>query len=58
MRTLIQERIEEMKNRNGKYFDNRTYFGKPLNDYNIYDIENDLLIGVFEQMVKINYTQR
>ena len=58
MKTLIQERIEEMKKQNGFYFDKRTCFGKPLNDYNIYEIEDQLLIEVFEQMVKINYTQR
>ena len=47
-----------MKKRNGSYFDKRTYFGKPLNDYDIYNIEEQLLVEVFEQMVRINYTQR
>ena len=58
MRELMIKRILEMKKRNGSYFDKRTYFSKPLNDYDIYEIEEQLLIEVFEQMIRINYTQR
>ena len=58
MRKRIIKRIEELKKHNGVYFDKRTYFSKPLNDYDIYNIDDQMLIEIFEQMVRINYTQR
>ena len=58
MRELIIQRIEELRVNNSSYFKQRTYYGKPLSDYDIYTIKDELLVGVFEQMIRINYLQR
>ena len=38
-------------------FAKRTYFGENMNEIDIYTIDDDKLLGLFEQMVRIHYTQ-
>ncbi len=58
MRTLILNRMKEMKKQNGSYFSKRTYFGEVINEIDITKLENEKLIGLFEQMTRLHYTQR
>jgi len=58
MRTLILNRMQEMKKQNGSYFSKRTYFGEVINEIDITKLEDEKLIGLFEQMTRLHYTQR
>ena len=57
MREKIIDRIEEMKLQSSRRFAKRTYFGEIMNDIDIYNIDEDKLLGLFEQMVRLHYVQ-
>jgi len=58
MKQKIIDRIEEIKKQSSMRFANRKYFGENMNEIDIYSIDNDKLLGLFEQMVRIHYMQR
>jgi len=58
MKQKIIDRIEEMKQQSSMRFANRTYFGENMNEIDIRNIDEDKLLGLFEQMVRIHYAQR
>jgi hypothetical protein len=58
MKEKMINRIEEMKQQSSMRFANRTYFGENMNEIDIYNIDEDKLLGLFEQMVRIHYAQR
>ena len=58
MKRKIIERIKEMKKQSGMRFEKRTYFGENMNDIDVEKIDKDMLLGLFEQMVRIHYDQR
>jgi len=53
----IIDRIKEMKKQSNMRFANckKTYFGENMNEIDIRNIDEDMLIGLFEQMVRIHY---
>lgn len=57
MKQKLIDRIEEMKKQSSMRFAKRTYFGENMNEIDIYNIDDDKLLGLFEQMVRIHYTQ-
>ena len=57
MKQKMIDRIEEMKKQSGMRFAKITYFGENMNDIDINNIDEDKLLGLFEQMVRIHYTQ-
>ena len=57
MKQKLIDRIEEIKKQSSKRFAKRTYFGENMNDIDINNIDEDKLLGLFEQMVRIHYTQ-
>ena len=58
MRKLLIKRMEELKTNNGFYFSTRTYFGEKISEIDIYKQDYEKLIGLFEEMVRLNYTPR
>ena len=50
MKQKMIDRIEEMKKQSGMRFAKITYFGENMND-----IDEDKLLVLFEQMVRIHY---
>lgn len=57
MKQKLIDRIEEMKKQSSMRFAKRTYFGENINEIDIYNIDDDKLLGLFEQIVRIHYTQ-
>ena len=57
MREKIINRMEEIKLVSSVRFTNKTYFGELMNDIDIYNIDEDKLLGLFEQMVRLHYAQ-
>ena len=61
LRDIIIERIEEIKGK-GNFehgvWKNRSYFGTEFKDMNFDNMTNERLVGVFETIVKLHYTQR
>jgi len=57
MKRKMIDRIEEMKLQSSRRFARRTYFGENMNKIDINNIDEDKLLGLFEQMVRIHYAQ-
>ena len=58
MRELIIKRMEEMTEQSGYYFSKRTYFGEKITEIDVTKQDDEKLIGLFEQMTRLHYTQR
>ena len=57
MKQKIINRIERLQLQSSRRFAKRTYFGENMNEIDINSIDEDKLLGLFEQMVRIHYTQ-
>ncbi len=58
MREIMIERMIELRTRGGLHFDRRTVFGEKLSEIDLEAQNDKTLLDIFEQMVRVIYTQK